>query len=94
MMAETAFLAESAIHYPTLFDQLRQLTTRPTETVETLAMSAVAASIEQSAGAIIVLSTSSAGLYLLTVKTDLQRWFGETHLQVSPRMPDHLWCVK
>ena len=57
MMAETAFLAESAICYPPLFDQLRQLTTRPTDTPETLAMSAVAGAIEQDAGAIIVLST-------------------------------------
>jgi len=58
MMAETAFLAESAICYPPLFDQLRQLTTRPTDTPETLAMSAVAGAIEQDAGAILVLSTS------------------------------------
>ena len=57
MMAETAFLAESAICYPPLFDQLRELTPRPTETAETLALSAVAASMEQNAGAIIVLST-------------------------------------
>lgn len=57
MMAETAFLAESAICYPPLFDQLRALTPRPTDTPETLAMSAVSGSIEQDAGAIIVLST-------------------------------------
>lgn len=57
-MAETAFLAESAISYTGLFDQLRQLTPRPTETAETLAMSAVSAAIEQDAGAIVVLSTS------------------------------------
>ena len=57
MMAETAFLAESAICYPPLFEQIRQLTPRPTDTPETLAMSAVSATIEQDAGAIIVLST-------------------------------------
>jgi pyruvate kinase len=57
MMAETAFLAESAICYPPQFDQLRQLTPRPTETAETLALAGVAASLEQDAGAIIVLST-------------------------------------
>jgi pyruvate kinase len=57
MMAETAFLAESAICYPPLFDQMRQLTARPTDTAETLALAGVAASIEQDAGAIIVLST-------------------------------------
>jgi len=60
MMAETAFLAESAICYPPLFDQMRQLTPRPTDTAETLALAAVSASIEQDAGAIIVLSTSGA----------------------------------
>jgi pyruvate kinase len=60
MMAETAYLAESAICYPPLFDQLRQLTPRPTDTAETLALAAVSASIEQDAGAIIVLSTSGA----------------------------------
>lgn len=69
MMAETAYLAENAIAYQPLFDQLRQLTPRPTETAETLALSAVAGAIEQDAGAIIVLSTSyvsatSAGLLL------------------------------
>ncbi len=65
MMAEIAFLAESAICYPPLFDQIRQLTPRPTNTPETLAMSAVAAAIEQDAGAIIVLSTRSAMRSLL-----------------------------
>lgn len=66
MMAETAFLAESAISYTGLFDQLRQLTPRPTETAETLAMSAVAAAIEQDAGAIVVLSTSGVSARLLS----------------------------
>lgn len=66
MMAETAFLAESAICYPPLFDQLRALTPRPTETAETLALSAVAASMEQDAGAIIVLSTSGNSARLLS----------------------------
>ncbi|ORX40929.1 pyruvate kinase [Kockovaella imperatae] len=66
MMAETAYLAESAICYPPLFDQLRDLAPRPTETAETLAMSAVAASHEQNAGAIIVLSTSGGSARLLS----------------------------
>jgi pyruvate kinase len=57
MMAETAYLAESAIAYPALFDQIRALAPRPTHTAETLAISSVAAAIEQAAGAIIVLST-------------------------------------
>jgi len=66
MMAETAYLAESAICYQPLFDQLRALTPRPTETAETLAMSAVAAAIEQAAGAIIVLSTSGVSARLIS----------------------------
>lgn len=66
MMAETAFLAESAIAYQSLFDQLRSLTPRPTETAETLAMAAVSAAIEQDAGAIIVLSTSGVTARLIS----------------------------
>ncbi|PVG04825.1 putative pyruvate kinase [Serendipita vermifera] len=58
MMAETCFLAESAICYPPLYDELRASTTRPTSTVETVSLAAVAAAYEQDAGAILVLSTS------------------------------------
>ena len=58
MMAETCYLAESAICYPPLYDELRATTSRPTDTVETVAMAAVGAAIEQGAGAILVLSTS------------------------------------
>lgn len=58
MMAETCLLAEAAICYPVVFDELRALTPRPTDTVETVAMAAVAAASEQNAAAIIVLSTS------------------------------------
>ncbi|KAG0269372.1 Pyruvate kinase [Actinomortierella ambigua] len=57
-MDETCILAESAICYPPLFNELRQLQQRPTATTETVASSAVSASMEQQAGAIIVLSTS------------------------------------
>ncbi|KAG0335410.1 Pyruvate kinase [Podila humilis] len=57
-MDETCILAESAICYPPLFNELRQLQKRPVETTETVASSAVSASQEQNAGAIIVLSTS------------------------------------
>ncbi|KAI1320829.1 Pyruvate kinase [Mortierella claussenii] len=57
-MAETCILAESAICYPPLFNELRQLQKRPTETTETVASSAVSAAHEQNAGAIVVLSTS------------------------------------
>jgi pyruvate kinase len=58
MMAETCLLAESATCYPPLYDELRSLQPRPTETAETVAIAAVAAASEQNAGAIIVLSTS------------------------------------
>ena len=58
MMAETCLLAEGAICYPALYDELRDTTFRPTETVETVALAAVAAANEQNASAIIVLSTS------------------------------------
>lgn len=58
MMAETCYLAESSICYPPLFNELRSLTSRPTDTTETVAMAAVAASHEQGASAIMVMSTS------------------------------------
>lgn len=58
MMAETCYLAESAICYPPLFNELRALVSRPTSTSETVAISAVAAALEQNAGAILVMSTS------------------------------------
>ncbi|THG99902.1 hypothetical protein EW026_g2540 [Hermanssonia centrifuga] len=58
MMAETCLLAETAICYPPLYDELRSTTPRPTETAETVAIAAVAAAAEQNASAILVLSTS------------------------------------
>ncbi|KAJ6256834.1 Pyruvate kinase [Drechslerella dactyloides] len=58
MMHETCLLAETAINYVSLFNELRSLTVRPTETNETCAIAAVSASLEQQAAAIVVLSTS------------------------------------
>lgn len=58
MMAETCLLAEAAICYPALYDELRAVAPRPTATPETVAIAAVAAAAEQDASAIIVLSTS------------------------------------
>lgn len=58
MMAETCYLAESAIAYGALYDELRAATSLPTETAETIAVAAVAAAQEQGASAILVLSTS------------------------------------
>ncbi|KDQ63508.1 hypothetical protein JAAARDRAFT_29530 [Jaapia argillacea MUCL 33604] len=66
MMAETCMLAESAICYPPLHDELRDSTPRPTETVETVAIAAVTAASEQDAGAILVLSTSGHTAALLS----------------------------
>lgn len=57
MMSEVCYLAESTICYPPLFNEMRALTPRPTDTTETVAMAAVAAAHEQNAGAIIVMST-------------------------------------
>lgn len=58
MMAETCLLAEYAICYPALYNDLKNVQPRPTETVETVAIAAVAAASEQNASAILVLSTS------------------------------------
>jgi len=58
MMAETCLLAEYAICHPPLYDEIRALQARPTQTAETLAIAAVAAASEQNAAAILVLSTS------------------------------------
>lgn len=66
MMHETCLLAETAISYAPLFNELRSLTARPTETSETCAIAAVSASLEQKARAIIVLSTSGATARLIS----------------------------
>lgn len=58
MMAETSLIAEQAIAYLPNYDDLRNLTPKPTSTTETVAASAVSAVFEQRAKAIIVLSTS------------------------------------
>jgi pyruvate kinase len=58
MMAETCILAEYAICYPQIYDDLRATQVRPTGTAETVAIAAVAAAYEQNASAILVLSTS------------------------------------
>jgi pyruvate kinase len=65
MMAETCLLAEAATCYPPLYDELRNLTPLPTDTVETVAIAAVAAASEQGACAIVVLSTSGSSARLV-----------------------------
>ncbi|KAF5124583.1 hypothetical protein DV495_003909 [Geotrichum candidum] len=66
MMHETAIVAEKGIAYQPLFQELRSLVPRPTETGETIAISAVSASFEQEARAIIVLSTSGSTARLVS----------------------------
>jgi pyruvate kinase len=58
MMHETCLLAEVAIPYLNSYDELKQLAPRPVPTTENVCMAAVAASLEQNAGAILVLTTS------------------------------------
>jgi pyruvate kinase len=57
IMHETCLLAEIAIPYVSHFDEMRKLIPTPLETTETCCMSAVSASLEQGAGAILVLTT-------------------------------------
>lgn len=56
MMHETCLLAEVAIPYVSQFDEMRSLAARPVGTTESCAMAAVSASLEQNAGAILVLT--------------------------------------
>ncbi|EMF16392.1 pyruvate kinase [Sphaerulina musiva SO2202] len=58
MMHETCLLAEIAIPYLNSYDELKKLAPRPVPTTENCAMAAVSASLEQNAGAILVLTTS------------------------------------
>jgi pyruvate kinase len=66
MMAETCLLAEAAICYPPLYDDLRTIQPRPTHTAETVAIAAVAAANEQGASALLVLSTSGETARLIS----------------------------
>ncbi|EEA21987.1 Pyruvate kinase [Talaromyces marneffei ATCC 18224] len=65
MMSETCLLAEVAVPHFSIFDELRTLCPRPADTVEAIAMSAVSASLELNAGAILVLTTSGKTARLL-----------------------------
>ncbi|KAI9752945.1 MAG: Pyruvate kinase [Lichina confinis] len=58
MMHETCLIAELAIPYVSTYNELKTLAARPVSTSENCAMSAVSASLEQNAGAILVLTTS------------------------------------
>jgi len=58
--------AESSIFYLPLFNELRAVTAKPTETSETIASSAVNACLEQNCAAIIVMTTSGNSARLLS----------------------------
>ena len=58
LMHETTLLAETTISYVTVFNELRALSPTPMQTTETVCCSAVNASIEQDAKAIMCLTTS------------------------------------
>lgn len=57
IMHETCLLAEIAIPYISHYDELRSLAPRPVPTPQSCAMAAVSCSLEQNAGAIVVLTT-------------------------------------
>ncbi|KAI9856082.1 MAG: Pyruvate kinase [Vezdaea acicularis] len=66
MMHETCLLAEVAIPYVSQFDEMRSLAARPVGTTESCAMAAVSASLEQNAGAILVLTISGSTARLVS----------------------------
>ena len=57
MMHDTCSLAEVAIPYVSLFNDMRASTKKPVSLLESAAMSAVSTSLEMNAGAILVLTT-------------------------------------
>lgn len=57
MMHDTCSLAEVAIPYVSLFNDMRATTKKPVSLLESAAMSAVSTSLEMNAGAILVLTT-------------------------------------
>ncbi|KAH3902854.1 Pyruvate kinase [Saccharomycodes ludwigii] len=65
-MAETALIAEQMIPYGPTYDDLRNLTPKPTSTTETVAAAAVASVAEEEAKAIIVLSTTGTTARLVS----------------------------
>ncbi|KAH3674476.1 hypothetical protein WICMUC_003314 [Wickerhamomyces mucosus] len=66
LMHHTALVAEKAIAYGPLYDEIRKLTKRPISNVETVAASAVSAAAENGAKAIITLSTSATTARLVS----------------------------
>lgn len=62
MMHSTCSLAETAIPYVSLFNDIRATTKKPVSLLESTAMAAVSSSLEMNAGAILVLTTRYASL--------------------------------
>ena len=89
MMHETCLLAEIAIPYVNAFDELRSLAPRPVATPESCAMAAVSASLEQNAGAILVLTTRFVPLWMrLHWMLTLPQWkHGSVGVQIPTGLP-------
>ncbi|KAL9128862.1 MAG: hypothetical protein Q9217_002551 [Psora testacea] len=66
MMHETCSLAEVAIPYVSLFNDMRAATNKPVSMLESVAMSAVSTSLEMNAGAILVLTTSGQSARMIS----------------------------
>ncbi|KAL9578976.1 MAG: hypothetical protein Q9212_005376 [Teloschistes hypoglaucus] len=66
MMHETCAIAEAAVPYLSLFNELRAVVNKPISQVEATATSAVSSSMELNAGAILVLTTSGSSARLLS----------------------------
>ena len=90
MMHDTCLLAEVAIPYANSFDELRSVAPRPIETTESIAISAVGASMELNAGAILVLTTRSVSSLLVCFILTLHQWPFRPHsVKIPPCLPDH-----
>ncbi|KAJ1939466.1 Pyruvate kinase, partial [Linderina pennispora] len=66
MMSDISLLAESAIAYPPLFNEIRAATSYPITTTEATCSSAVNAALEQNAKAIICITTTGTSARLLS----------------------------
>ena len=96
MMHEACLLAEVAVPYISLFNELRSLAPRPTDITESSAMAAVSASLELNAGAILVLTTRYLH-FLITARLLLEvnllipfkRQICSSYLEIPPRLPYH-----
>lgn len=86
MMHDTCLLAEAAIPYVSLFNELRSIAIPPLSPSESIAMAAVTASHELNAGAILVLTTR----YETTLSTRTGSVADFFPLTAESR---HAWCL-